>query len=230
MLTRFITLLLWLQFRQRDFIIIIRLKFIKVTVFKLNNKTLILAFIPAFRIIFLVIVSSILASKEIVQKLTINEINDLLESRCLFKSFHFINQNSFWKLNNGALNCSLFFCDGLHLVEKGNLKLVKSILKAIDSNSNANPYKNAVCFNLNEYDFPPLPSSATRSKSPYAPVKYVGPVRKPLRHLFAQVYEPYCSTVLPAYSVRVSISKASIRSFSSKLKTTSSPKASPSSH
>ena len=128
------------------------------------------------------------------------------------------------------MNCSLFFCDGLHLVEKGNLKLVKSILKAIDSNSNANPYKNAVCFNLNECDFPPLPSPATRSKPPYAPVKYVGPVRKPFRRLFAQVYEPFRSTVLPAYSIPVSTSKASIRSFSSKLKTTSSPKASLSSH
>ena len=62
-------------------------------------------------------------------------------------------------LYNGALNFSLFFSDGLHLVEKSNLKLGKSILKAIDSNSNANPYKNAVCFNLNECDFPPLPPS-----------------------------------------------------------------------
>ena len=165
-----------------------------------------------------------------INRLTINEINDLLESRCLVKSFHFINQNSGWMLNNGPLNFSLFFSDGLHLVEKGNLKLGKSILKAIDSNSNANPYKNAVCFNLNEYDFPTLPSPETRSKPPYAPVKYVGPVRKPFRRLFAQVYEPYRSTVLPAYSVPVSISKASIRSFSSKLKTTSSPKASLSSH
>ena len=68
------------------------------------------------------------------------------------------------------MNFLLFFSDGLHLVEKGNLKLGKSILKAIDSNSNANLYKNAVCFNLNECDFPPLPSPATRSKPPYAPV------------------------------------------------------------
>ena len=119
-----------------------------------------------------------------INRLTINEINDLLESRCLVKSFHFINQNSGWTLNNGALNFSLFFSDGLNLVQKGNLKLGKSILKAIDSNSNENPYENAVCFNLNECDFPPLPSPATRSKPLYAPVKYVGPVRKPFRRLF----------------------------------------------
>ena len=161
------------------------------------------------------------------------------------------------------MDFSLFYSDGLHLVELG-----KSILKAIDSNSNANPYKNAVCFNLNECDFPPLPSPATTSKPFYSPVKYVGPVCKPISRLFksfAQGYEPFCSTVLPACSVPISMShsslyqllvtsapcfspvrittatfpshipnicytNASIRSFSSKLKTTSSLKSSLSSH
>ena len=113
-----------------------------------------------------------------INRLIINEVNDLLKSKCLVKSFHFINQNNGWTLNNGALDYS----DGLHLVKKGNLKLGKSILKAIDSNSNANPYKNAVCFNLNGCDFPPLP--ATTSKHLYSPVKHVGPVRKPIRRLF----------------------------------------------
>ena len=75
---------------------------------------------------------------------------------------------------------SLFYSDALHLVEKGNLKLGKSILKAIDSNSNANPYKNAICFNFNECDFPPFPSPATRSKPLHSPVKCVSPVRKPI--------------------------------------------------
>ena len=51
----------------------------------------------------------------------------------------------------------------------------QTILKAIDSNSNANLYKNAACFNLNDCDFPPLPSPATRSKRLYSSVKYVGP-------------------------------------------------------
>ena len=55
----------------------------------------------------------------------------------------------------------------LHLVKKGNLKLGKSILEAVDSNSNGNPYTNAVCFNLNECDFPLLPFPATRCK-PFA--------------------------------------------------------------
>ena len=79
-------------------------------------------------------------------------------------------------------------------------------MKAIDSNSNANPYKNAVCFNLNECDLPPLPSPATRSKPLYSPVKYAGHVCKPIRLLFksfAQGYGSFCSTVLPACSVPV---------------------------
>ena len=203
-----------------------------------------------------------------INRLIINEVNDLLKSKCLVKSFHFINQNNRWTLNNGALDFSLFYSDGLQIVEKGNLKLDKSILKAIDSNSNANLYKNAVCFNLNECDFPPLPSPATTSKPLYSPVKYVGPVHKPIRRLFksfAQGHEPFRSTVLPVCSVPVSMShsslyqpvvtsspcvspvriatasfpspipnicyaNASIRSFSSKPKTTSSLKSSLSSH
>ena len=79
---------------------------------------------------------------------------------------------------------SLVYSDGLHLVEKRNLRLGKSILKATDSNGNANPLKYAVCFNLNECDFPELPSPATRCKLLYSPVKCVGPVCKPIRRVF----------------------------------------------
>ena len=104
------------------------------------------------------------------------------------------------------MDFALFYSYALHLVEKGNLKLGKSILKAIDSFSNANPYKSAVCFNLNECDFPSLLSLATISKPLHSPVKCVGrksvhkPVRKPVRCFFksfAQAYEPFCSTALP---------------------------------
>ena len=38
-------------------------------------------------------------------------------------------------------------------------------------------------FNLNKYDFAPLPSRATTSKRLYSPVKYIGPVRKPTSRL-----------------------------------------------
>ena len=68
-------------------------------------------------------------------------------------------------LNNGTLDFSLFYLDGLHLVEKGNLELGKSILKVIDSiiigSKIPSCYKNAVCstdFNLNLDDFPVLSS------------------------------------------------------------------------
>ena len=148
-----------------------------------------------------------------INRLILNEVNDLLKSKCAVKSFHFIDQNNGWTLNNGALDFSLFYSDGLHLVEEGNLKLGKSILKAIDSNSNANSYKNAVCFNLNKCDFPPLPSPGTTFKPLYSPVKYVGPVRKPIRPLFksfAQGYEPFRSTALHACSVPISVSHSSL--------------------
>ena len=99
------------------------------------------------------------------------------------------------------MHFSLFYLDALHLVEKGNVKLWQINLKAIDSNSNANPYKNAVCFNLNECDFLPMPSPATRSKPLHSPVKCVGPVRKLIRRLFksfAQGYETFRLIVLPS--------------------------------
>ena len=82
-------------------------------------------------------------------------------------------------------------------------------------------------------NFPPLPSHSTGSKTLYSPVKYVGPVRKPIHRLlktFAQGYEPFCSNVLPACSAPLSISNALIQFFSSKLKTNSSHKSSLSSH
>ena len=80
-------------------------------------------------------------------------------------------------------------------------------------NSNANPYKNAVNFNLNECDLPPLPSPATRCKPICSPVKYMGPVRKPIRRVFnpfVQDYKPFRSTVLPVCSAPTSMSPSSL--------------------
>ena len=115
-------------------------------------------------------------------------------------------------------------------------------------------YENAVCFNLNGCDSPPLPSAATTSKPLYSPVKCVGPVRKPIHRLFrlfAQVSKPFRSVVLPSSLYQPAVASApcvspvritsatfpshipnicytdaSTRSFSSKLKTTSSLKSS----
>ena len=116
-------------------------------------------------------------------------------------------------MNNGAFDFSLIYPNGLHLVKKVNLKLGKSIFKAINSNSSVNPYKNVVCFNLNECDFSPLPSPATRCKFIYSLVKYAGPVRKPICCVFksfAQGYELFCSTVSSVCSVPVSVSHSSL--------------------
>ena len=116
-----------------------------------------------------------------INRLIVNEVNDdLLKSKCLVKGFRFIRENNGWSLNNGTVDFSLFYSDALHLIKRGNLKLGKSILEAIDSTSNANPYKRAICFNLNEYNFPPLPSPTTRSKRLHSPVKCVGLVCKPI--------------------------------------------------
>ena len=90
----------------------------------------------------------------------IDETNDVLSFKCSVNKFHFIDQSKGWPLDNNALDFSLFYSDGLHLVQKGNLKLGKSILKAIDSTITGSRipsrYKNAVCstdFNLNLKDF-----------------------------------------------------------------------------
>ena len=148
-----------------------------------------------------------------INRLIINEVNDHLKFKCFVKSFHFINLNNGWTLNNGTLGFLLFYSDALHLVEKRNLKLGKSILKVIDSISNSNPSKSAVCFNLNKFDFPPLPSPAIRPKPLHSPLKCAGPVRKPVRCFFksfAQAYEPFHLTVLPACSVPISMSYSSL--------------------
>ena len=95
-----------------------------------------------------------------INRVIIDEINDLLSFKCSVNNFHFIDQSKGWTLDNGTLDFSLFYSDGLHLVQKGNLKLGKPILKAIDSTITGSRipsrYKNAVRstdFNLNLEDF-----------------------------------------------------------------------------
>ena len=99
-----------------------------------------------------------------VKRVIIDEINNHLSFKCSVNNFHFIDQSKGWTLDNGTLDFSLFYSDGLHLIEKGNLKLGKSILKEIDSTITGSKipsrYKNTVCstdFNLNLEDFSTLP-------------------------------------------------------------------------
>ena len=98
-------------------------------------------------------------------RVIIDEINDLPSFKCSVNNFHFINQSNRWTLNNGALDFLPFYSDDPYLVGKGNLKLGNSILKAIDSIITGSRiqyrYKDAVWstdFNLNLEDFPILPS------------------------------------------------------------------------
>ena len=100
-----------------------------------------------------------------INRVIIGEINNLLSFKCSVNRFQFIDQSNRWTLNNDTLDFLLIYSDDLHLVEKGNLELGKSILNAIDSiiigSKILNWYKNAVCsmdFNLNLEDFPKLPS------------------------------------------------------------------------
>ena len=54
----------------------------------------------------------------LINRLINNEVDDLLKFKCLVKSFHFINQSGGWSLNNGALDFSLFYLDGLNLANQ----------------------------------------------------------------------------------------------------------------
>ena len=44
-----------------------------------------------------------------INKLIINEVSNVFKSKCLVKSFHFINQNNGWTLNNRRLDLSLLY-------------------------------------------------------------------------------------------------------------------------
>ena len=96
-------------------------------------------------------------------RVIVDEINNLLSFKCSVNNFHFIDESNGWILNNGLLDFSLFYSDGLHLVKESILELRKSILKLIFANDSTitdsripNHYKNAVCttdFSSNLEDF-----------------------------------------------------------------------------
>ena len=62
-----------------------------------------------------------------VNRQLIKEIN-ILKSSCSVNHIKFINQNANWIQMNGSLKPDLFYLDKLHLMEKGNLILPKSLL------------------------------------------------------------------------------------------------------
>ena len=108
-----------------------------------------------------------------VNRVLINEVNEILKHQCNINGFAFIFQDHGWTFANGSLDCSLFYKDMLHLTEKGNVKLAKSITLSITSrynhinlsstNSNMSysditrqKVQSTISFLLNEHDFPPL--------------------------------------------------------------------------
>ena len=81
-----------------------------------------------------------------------------------------------WTLENGSLKPNLFYKDNVHLIEEGNVKLSKSIVNAIIptiSNENvstmSNLFRHTTDFQLNEADFPKLPSCNTSNNSVIVP-------------------------------------------------------------
>ena len=148
-----------------------------------------------------------------INRVIIDEINDLLSFKCSVNNFHFIDQSKGWTLDNGTLDFSLFYSDGLHLVQKGNLKLGKSILKAIDSTITGSKipirYKNTVCstdFNLNLEDFPTLP----RTVPVRNPISFNKSMFKVVSTSSVRPSKPICdSNVPPSKPVSASSFRAS---------------------
>ena len=102
-----------------------------------------------------------------INRVYITDVNEFLELKCVWFSFSYIGQNNDWNLANGSLNPDLFYSDKVHLVEKRNSELSKSIHKSIEDfydTGNVNryqltkSYKVAVSFVSTNTDFPPLPT------------------------------------------------------------------------
>ena len=60
------------------------------------------------------------------------ETNKILKVKCLLNKFFFIDQDTYWTHPNGCLNSDMFYLDKLHLVEKENLVLAKTIYRLIE--------------------------------------------------------------------------------------------------
>ena len=105
-----------------------------------------------------------------VNSVVINEVNEILKYQCNINSVAFIFEDCGWNLANGSLDCPLFYKDLLHLIERGNFKLARSITLAITprynninlSSTNSNiSYSDitrkivqiSISFPLNECDF-----------------------------------------------------------------------------
>ena len=63
-----------------------------------------------------------------VNRVLINEVNEILIYQCKINGFTFLFQDHGWNwITNGSLDCSLFYRDLFHLIEQDNVKLAKSV-------------------------------------------------------------------------------------------------------
>ena len=108
---------------------------------------------------------------------SIKKVNQILKLKHDKSPYTFVSYNSGWTLANGSLNANLYYSDGLHVVEKGNLKLAESIFNSIEvsndfichnhNNKFSKSNKMAVSFKLSKTHFPPLlfPSASKSASS-----------------------------------------------------------------
>ena len=79
-----------------------------------------------------------------INRVYINDVNKILKLKYVRFSFSYIGEDTDWTLANGSLNPDFFYSDKIHLVEKGNSKLSKSIRKSIEdyyNTGNINRYQ-----------------------------------------------------------------------------------------
>ena len=98
-----------------------------------------------------------------INRVYVIETNKILKVKCSLNKFFFIDQDTYWTQPNGCLSSNMFYLDKLHLVEKENIVLTKSICKSmkcfhriITRNEFKTSYKWATVFQLNNADLPVL--------------------------------------------------------------------------
>ena len=130
--------------------------------------------------------------------------------------FFFIDQDTYWTQPNACLNSDMFCLDKLHLVEKGNMVLAKSICRSMEyshriiTRNDFKTYKLATVFQLNNADFHILLSKyvckAVSGCTKVPSSKFITNVAKSLRkfvcvHKFINV--PVCAQSVHSPSCRV---------------------------
>ena len=95
-----------------------------------------------------------------INRVYVTETNKILRVKCPLNKFFFIDQDTYWTQPNGCLSSDMFYHDKLHLVEKGNMVIAKSICRSMEyyhrimtRNEFKTSYKLTYVFQLNTADF-----------------------------------------------------------------------------